>query len=97
MRSMMKHHPLRIYREKSALTQGELAAILGVCKATISHIENGRRVVIPKKAIEWETKIGISRADLCPEIFGNEKVGAGATAANVAANVAALGKAKQDA
>ncbi len=71
-------HPLKQYRADHALTQGQLAEVLGVSDATITHIENGRRRVTPENAIEWEEKIGIPRARLCPKVFA--KVGAGGTA-----------------
>lgn len=76
MRSMKTDHPLKSFRIERQMTQGQLAAILGVSDATITHIENGRRPVTPKNAIEWEAKIGVSRELLCPEIFGSVKVGA---------------------
>ncbi len=78
MRSMNTDHPLKAYRIQHKLTQGQLALVLGVSDAMITHIENGRRPVTPKNAIEWESRIGLSRALLCPEIFG--EVGAGDTA-----------------
>lgn len=61
--------------------------MLGVSDATITHIENGRRRVTPEKAIEWEARIGVSKQELCPEIFGTSvatKVGAGDTAKEAA-------------
>lgn len=78
MRSMETDHPLKAYRVQHKLTQGQLATVLGVSDATITHIENGRRPVTPKNAIDWEGRIGLSRAVLCPEIFG--KLGADNTA-----------------
>lgn len=72
MRSTMDSHPLRAYRKEKGLTQGQLGEILGVSDATITHIERGRRPITPQNAIAWEAKIGVSRAVLCPEIFGQE-------------------------
>ena len=63
-------HPLKSYRNVKGLTQGELAAILGVSDATITHIENGRRRITPENAIKWEGLIEIDRARLCPKVFG---------------------------
>jgi DNA-binding XRE family transcriptional regulator len=83
MRSMETEHPLKIYRVKNKLTQGQLAQILGVSDATITHIENGRRPVTPKNALDWERKIGLTKEALCPDIFGREIVGAGDTASEV--------------
>lgn len=65
-------HPIKTYRETHAMTQAQLAAVLGCSDATITHIENGRRRVTPENAIEWELKTGISRAKLCPEIFADK-------------------------
>lgn len=70
MCSTMKAHPLREYRSEHGLTQGQLAAILGVSDATITHIETGRRRITPENAREWEVKLSLSKAVLCPEIFG---------------------------
>ncbi len=63
-------HPLKAYREQNALTQDALAEILGISRAMVTHIENGRRPVTPRKAIDWERQTGIPRTVLCPEIFG---------------------------
>jgi transcriptional regulator with XRE-family HTH domain len=77
---MNTDHPLKAYRIQHKLTQGQLASVLGVSDAMITHIENGRRPVTPKNAIEWEGRIGLSRSLLCPEIFG--KLDASDTATN---------------
>jgi transcriptional regulator with XRE-family HTH domain len=52
------------------MTQEQLADLLGVSVALITHIETGKRLVTPENAIVWEKKTGISRVRLCPEIFG---------------------------
>lgn len=70
MRSTMREHPLKEYRKAKEMTQGELASVLGVSDAMITHVENGRRRVTPEKAREWEKKIGVPKEALCPEIFG---------------------------
>lgn len=72
MRSNMSEHPLASYLVEKEMTQEQLAVVLGVSYATVNHILNGRRRITPEKAIEWEKKIGIPRASLCPEIFGQE-------------------------
>lgn len=79
----MLTHPLKKYREEHGLTQGQLAEILGVSDATVTHIENGRRRVTPERAVDWEERTGIPRATLCP-VFATEirraaKLGAGKT------------------
>lgn len=71
IRSTMREHPIRKYRIEQKMTQGQLAEILGVSDATITHIEMGRRRVTPENAKDWEKKIPISKEVLCPEIFGD--------------------------
>lgn len=73
MCSTMKEHPLRTYRIEQALTQGQLAEMLNVSDATITHIENGRRRITPENAKDWEKIIPLSKEVLCPEIFGASK------------------------
>jgi transcriptional regulator with XRE-family HTH domain len=68
--------PIAAYREAHELTQIQLAEILGVSQSFIANIERGDRAVTPKRAIEWEAKLGIDRAKLCPEIFGRATAGA---------------------
>lgn len=70
MRSTMIEHPLRTYRKSMGLTQGELAGVLGVSDATITHIENFRRKITPVNAREWERRIPLSKEVLCPDVFG---------------------------
>jgi transcriptional regulator with XRE-family HTH domain len=63
-------NPLQKYREANELSQAALAKQLGCSAAKISHIENGRRRITPMDAISWERSLGMSRADLCPDVFG---------------------------
>lgn len=62
-------NPLRSYREKRGLSQQALAELLGVSRGLVSLIETGERQITPKNAKDWEPKLGISRAKLCPEVF----------------------------
>lgn len=72
MRSIMTEHPLKTYRKNRQMTQGELASVLGISDAMVTHIENGRRPITPAKAVAWAPILGISREALCPEIFGEK-------------------------
>jgi transcriptional regulator with XRE-family HTH domain len=62
-------NPLKEYRSANGLTQGQLAGMLGVSDATITHIENGRRRITPENANAWASILGLSRAVLCPGVF----------------------------
>lgn len=70
MCSTMNEHPLKTYRKAKGMTQGDLAALLGISDAMVTHIENGRRRVTPENARDWEQIIHVSKEALCPEIFG---------------------------
>ena len=73
LRSTMKTNPLRAYRKKASVTQTQLATLLGVSYSTVNHIENGRRRITPENARAWEKTIGVSKEDLCPSVFCDEK------------------------
>lgn len=62
-------HPFRKYREKHGLTQEDLARKLGVSRQMVGFIESGEREITAENAVEWETEIGIPRAQLRPDIF----------------------------
>ena len=47
-------------RQGEALSQLEFAAALGVSKQYLCDIERGRRLVSPKKAVEYAKKLGYS-------------------------------------
>ena len=49
---------LRSMRECDELTQAQLASMLGISKANLSDIENGRRTVSPARAAAWGEKMG---------------------------------------
>lgn len=62
--------PIQAYREANGLTQQELADILDVSQTLVANVENGARPITPERAIDWESRIGIHRAILRPDIFG---------------------------
>jgi transcriptional regulator with XRE-family HTH domain len=49
---------MRSMRQCNELTQAQLAATLGISKANLSDIENGRRTVSPARAAAWGEKMG---------------------------------------
>lgn len=63
----MPPHPLKQYREEHQLSQPELAALLGVTKATICRWENGQRAprrrdipgIVEKTGIEPSALMGL--------------------------------------
>jgi transcriptional regulator with XRE-family HTH domain len=56
-------------REDLGLTQGQLAELIGVKPAMVSHLENGRRSLSPARAKAIEKALGIPREKLLPEVF----------------------------
>ena len=64
-------NPLRQYRQQHDLTQQQVADLLGVSRGLVSLIESGARPITPENAKEWESKLKIDRASLCPKIFAD--------------------------
>jgi transcriptional regulator with XRE-family HTH domain len=56
-------------REALGLTQGQLAELIGVKPAMVSHLEQGRRRLSPARAKLVEKVLGIPREQLLPEVF----------------------------
>lgn len=46
-----------IYREKHRLTQADLAKLLNVSPATVSHIETGRRRIDAENVLDFEERL----------------------------------------
>lgn len=65
----MTVHPLRAYREKESLSQDDLAARLGVSRQMIGLIESGNRRVAAESVLDWESKTGVPRHALRPDIY----------------------------
>lgn len=65
----MRNHPLRQYREKEGLTQEQLAEKLGISRQMVGLIESGDRRVPAECVADWESKTGIPRPKLRPDIF----------------------------
>jgi transcriptional regulator with XRE-family HTH domain len=57
------------FREAKGLTQEQIAELLGTTKATVSRWESDKRRPDPAMAIEIESKLGIPREELRPDLF----------------------------
>lgn len=59
-------HPLKKYRIRHGLNQRELAARLEITPGYLSHIELGRRAILPKEARRYEITLGyeVSKEEL---------------------------------
>jgi transcriptional regulator with XRE-family HTH domain len=57
------------FRDAKGLTQEQVALLLGTTKATISRWESDKRRPDPAMAIAIETKLGIPRHELRPDLF----------------------------
>lgn len=66
----MTTRPLKIFRETQVppLTQDQLAALLGVSRATVNRWENGIRKIDEEKLPEVAEKTGIAPALLRPDL-----------------------------
>lgn len=64
-------HPLKDYRERSDLTQLELARQLGVTRETVARWETGRRKIDPARAARISEATGVPRKELRPDVFGD--------------------------
>lgn len=67
---MSKEHPLRAYRSEHELSCADLAKQLGIAEPTLRSFENGWRTISAETAVEIERSIGIPRAQLRPDLFG---------------------------
>ena len=65
--------PLERFRKEFGLTYEMLGTMLGVDKSQASRWCNGQRIVGIKRAMAIEAAIGVSRAELRPDIFGPPK------------------------
>jgi transcriptional regulator with XRE-family HTH domain len=57
------------FRDAKGMTQVQVALLLGTTKATVSRWESDKRRPDPAMAIEIETKLGIPRHELRPDLF----------------------------
>ena len=61
-------HPLRAYRDKAAITQLQLAELLGVRRETIARWETGDRKVDDNLLSGVSEKTGIPKNELRPDL-----------------------------
>lgn len=65
---------LRFYRENAGFSQSELSAKVGVCRETITRVENGRHMLSLDKAIHIARILEVPVEDIFIfELRGNRK------------------------
>lgn len=63
-RLLAGEHPIKVYRTHRGMTQGELAAAVGVHKMYVSQIETGRRVGSTKTLTALARALNVGLDDL---------------------------------
>ncbi len=66
-RLLAGEHPVKVYRNHRGMTQGELAATVGIHKMYLSQIETGRRVGSTKTLAALARALNVSLDDLTSE------------------------------
>lgn len=61
-------HPLRAYREREQITQGELARSLGVARETVARWESDARKINRNRLPEVSERTGIPASELRPDL-----------------------------
>lgn len=70
---MTKHpapHPLRYWRFMNGMRLAETGARLGISESFLSLVERDKRSITPELAMRIEKKLGIPRAKLRPDLWG---------------------------
>lgn len=62
-------NPLKAYRKRARLSQQALARKLGISRAMVGMLENGKREFTAETAVMIEKNIGINRVMLRPDLF----------------------------
>jgi transcriptional regulator with XRE-family HTH domain len=65
-----KVHPLRAWRLRHGMTQGELAKMLNIHTSNLTYWETGRRPIPALRAWKIQKQLGIRVEVLRPDIFG---------------------------
>ena len=60
---------LKEYRLAKGLTTTDLAKIVGISRPHMSRLENNKMKITAETAVRIEKLLGISRADLRPDLF----------------------------
>lgn len=66
-RLLAGEHPVKVYRNHRGMTQGQLAAMVGIHKMYLSQIETGRRVGSTKTLAALARALNVSLDDLTSE------------------------------
>jgi DNA-binding transcriptional regulator YdaS (Cro superfamily) len=71
VRIAMNDHtsPIRKYRTAQGLTAECVASWFGISEVTLRSYENGTRKIPPEFAVAFETRTGVPRHELRPDIF----------------------------
>jgi transcriptional regulator with XRE-family HTH domain len=59
---------IKALREERGLTQGDLAALIGVTQGRISHCESGKRPVSLKMAVKITCALDLDKDELVPSV-----------------------------
>lgn len=65
-------NPLKAYRKQKALSQEAVAQKLGISRAMVGMLENGKREFTAETAVLIERSLGINRVLLRPDLFRRE-------------------------
>jgi transcriptional regulator with XRE-family HTH domain len=60
---------LRAYRDRNGLSQEDVAERLGISRSMVGLLENGAREFTAAMAIRIETRLGIDRLLIRPDLF----------------------------
>lgn len=63
-------HPLVRIRHERGWTQADLALALNISRNLVSLIEIGQRRITAENARDWSEMLGIPKAQLRPDLFG---------------------------
>lgn len=62
-------NPLKAYRKRERLSQQDVAQKLGISRAMVGLLENGKREFSAETAVLIEKNLGINRVVLRPDLF----------------------------
>jgi DNA-binding transcriptional regulator YdaS (Cro superfamily) len=65
----MSIHPITTYREARNQSRAEFAALLGVKRAMLDHVERGIRKFSAERAVQIELATGVPRTVLRPDLW----------------------------
>lgn len=59
---------LRAIRLDRGMTEGDMAAELGVSRGKLAHVEHGRQSIDAADAIAWAAEYGVTVRELCEHL-----------------------------